>query len=694
MRNIEESNRKAMIMQNNRRLKLFVIFILLLLILIGEQIYNERVIKKGETFDAFVLVEKNTMNFQSEWFEEQWGISTDFVEKRYYSTSRLIKVLEKKIKLYANATIVCMQVPPDIFEYSEFEEVLNANPSITFYTYCTVEPISFWQNLTTQEILDLEKKYNATSEMLNGYDNVVHFEFYNLEWIISNVENYQKKDSLNETVSLAVFHSFTDHLNTYEETSNFFSSGEISFENTYQDGLLGKQAIVFGDSIWDIDRTSTGVETVIEQLSGMEIENLSIGGSSAAFQEEAPENFTQKVNALILQEEKPNPDYIFIEFGLNDYFSQVMIENEVDAYDINTFKGALRTGIERLRNNFPQAEIILIGPTTIMLLDSGTIDIAGEGNLRDYEHALEDISKEYEISLITNYMIQELHKGNMEQYLRADQVHFNEKGMYVYAKRILAYLFNDNEKDRAKWYEEYFYIAHACGGIDDLSYTNSMEAFVYNYNLGHRVFEIDLALTADEELVAIHNWENQTIEEIFGVQRDFDKENMALTKNEFIELSEDQKYTPLLYEDVLDLLEEYPDAYIVLDTKESEEEIVQKQYDIIVKNAMKRDHIIERMIPQIYNEEMYDVIMNEYSWDTLIYTMYGLLEFEPEEVISFCEKENIDVVTTFPSRADKAFVEALKEQGVKIYMHTFNTREEVNEAIQLGADGIYTDFLY
>jgi len=39
------------------------------------------------------------------------------------------------------------------------------------------------------------------------------------------------------------------------------------------------------------------------------------------------------------------------------------------------------------------------------------------------------------------------------------------------------------------------YIAHACGGIDGATYTNSREAFIHNYELGHRIFEIDFNLS-------------------------------------------------------------------------------------------------------------------------------------------------------------------------------------------------------
>lgn len=51
-------------------------------------------------------------------------------------------------------------------------------------------------------------------------------------------------------------------------------------------------------------------------------------------------------------------------------------------------------------------------------------------------------------------------------------------------------------------------VAHVLGGIDDKAYTNSKEALLYNYNLGHRAFEVDFSITSDEKLVCAHDWEH------------------------------------------------------------------------------------------------------------------------------------------------------------------------------------------
>lgn len=55
------------------------------------------------------------------------------------------------------------------------------------------------------------------------------------------------------------------------------------------------------------------------------------------------------------------------------------------------------------------------------------------------------------------------------------------------------------------WLENHPYIAHAFGGILGHTYTNSYEAFLLNYQLGHRIFEVDFSLTEDDYTVAAHD---------------------------------------------------------------------------------------------------------------------------------------------------------------------------------------------
>ena len=63
-------------------------------------------------------------------------------------------------------------------------------------------------------------------------------------------------------------------------------------------------------------------------------------------------------------------------------------------------------------------------------------------------------------------------------------------------------------EETSQWYASKPFIAHACGGIDGIPYTNSYDALTANYNKGHRVFEADISLTNDGHAVLVHDWED------------------------------------------------------------------------------------------------------------------------------------------------------------------------------------------
>ena len=54
---------------------------------------------------------------------------------------------------------------------------------------------------------------------------------------------------------------------------------------------------------------------------------------------------------------------------------------------------------------------------------------------------------------------------------------------------------------------DYSLVAHAMGQIDEYTGTNSLEAFQTNYDKGYRIFECDLSVTNDGQVVLRHDWD-------------------------------------------------------------------------------------------------------------------------------------------------------------------------------------------
>ena len=104
-------------------------------------------------------------------------------------------------------------------------------------------------------------------------------------------------------------------------------------------------------------------------------------------------------------------------------------------------------------------------------------------------------------------------------------------------------------------------IAHALGGLDGREYLNCREGFLDMYRRGVRLFELDLSKTSDGVWVCRHNW-NEPMGQWNG------KEKKVLTEKQFKESKIYGKYTPMTLEDFFLLLKDYPDAFVMIDSKQ------------------------------------------------------------------------------------------------------------------------------
>lgn len=240
-------------------------------------------------------------------------------------------------------------------------------------------------------------------------------------------------------------------------------------------------------------------------------------------------------------------------------------------------------------------------------------------------------------------------------------------------------------------------VAHAGGTYRGVShntfYTNSLEALQQNYSLGHRVFEFDFFLTSDNQLAVVHDWDQ------FGYMN-----GQALSAEEWKKFSTfgspitESRFTTMLIGDLLDQMMINKDLFLVTDTKTtSVSEEMALQFRIIYKEAQKRDpELINRIIPQIYSEEMYDAVKAIYDFPSIIYTLYAT-QPAPEDVLSFIKpRPDIHVVTAPASSflyTTPDFIQELHEMDRKLYVHTIHTYDELTKYAGTGIDGFYTGLL-
>ncbi|KWX75802.1 phosphatidylinositol-specific phospholipase C/glycerophosphodiester phosphodiesterase family protein [Paenibacillus jilunlii] len=258
---------------------------------------------------------------------------------------------------------------------------------------------------------------------------------------------------------------------------------------------------------------------------------------------------------------------------------------------------------------------------------------------------------------------------------------------------LLVITLDDRNKEPSAGFQSHRIVAHAMGGVNGHAYTNTLEAFVANYEQGTRVFEADLMLTSDDQLVARHEW-SKNMSRLLGQQTVLPaaKQGTVLEYAQFMDSPILDIYSPLDIEKILDLLQAYPDAYIVTDTKEIKPELVTQQFTLLTEAAERRDPaLLERVVPQIYSQDMLDVINKVHVFPEVLYTLYQSQDSD-EQVIDFAKERGVDI--TMPSeRATKSFVQKLKKAGVRVYVNTVNDEAEIVKLSRLGVDGFYTDFV-
>lgn len=233
------------------------------------------------------------------------------------------------------------------------------------------------------------------------------------------------------------------------------------------------------------------------------------------------------------------------------------------------------------------------------------------------------------------------------------------------------------------WAEDETLIAHAFGAVDGVTYTNSLEAFLENYEKGYRIFEVDFDLTDEEyALVLTHSRDH------------YINNNIPYTLENFMNTPIEDKYTPMSGRDLVELMHEYPDIYIVTDTKYADRTNAMVEFSQIVKYAedIGDEGILSRIVPQIYNEDMFWAVMEVYEWDSVIFTLYATV-WTPESVVDICNRTGIGFVTFWNSDATEDLVDMWKSNGLKLAVHTENDVNEAERYLKMGINMLYTDTL-
>jgi len=229
-------------------------------------------------------------------------------------------------------------------------------------------------------------------------------------------------------------------------------------------------------------------------------------------------------------------------------------------------------------------------------------------------------------------------------------------------------------------------VAHAGGCVDaKTGGINCREAVINSYNHGDRVFEMDFNLTSDGKLAVVHDWDGYD-----GMK----------SSEEWKKIKIWDIFTSMMLGDVLDIMLVNKDMFLITDTKSFDytPEQIAEQFKILVDTAKEKDPslgLLNRIIPQLYNPPMYNTVMKQYKFKSLIFTLYETPPEDEGTAINFVKKRpEIKVVTMAPPRNTPEMVKTVNDSGRYVYLHTINDLQEIADDKKAGIRGFYTDFIF
>ncbi|MBS7006777.1 phosphatidylinositol-specific phospholipase C/glycerophosphodiester phosphodiesterase family protein [Anaerostipes sp.] len=247
---------------------------------------------------------------------------------------------------------------------------------------------------------------------------------------------------------------------------------------------------------------------------------------------------------------------------------------------------------------------------------------------------------------------------------------------------------SEEQKENTKQWYDHRAVAHALGEIDGKEYTNSKDAFLNSYEKGFKVFEVDLMQTTDHVMVARHYWGKD-------LSDPKSKGGSPVSYAQFKRVKLYGKYTSVSLKELFELMDRYPDTYIMTDTKDSDAAAAKDDFSVIVRTAekMNKKYLLDRLIVQIYNQPMYYAIKQVHPFRHVVYTTYKQTDVAFSKMIRFCKANGIEAVTVPSGSVNDFRMELLSKAGIYSFTHTVNSVYETREYMKLGVYGVYTDYL-
>ena len=235
---------------------------------------------------------------------------------------------------------------------------------------------------------------------------------------------------------------------------------------------------------------------------------------------------------------------------------------------------------------------------------------------------------------------------------------------------ILLFL-KDNQN---KFLNKNSYIAHSSGSVDGIKYTNSHQGLRSSINLGYRLIELDLQVTEDNKIVAVHDW--------LSFKKNCKNLNLKIDSHplSYKEFNECEHY---VNQRLLRQLNEDDINKFFLDNKSLilvTDKI--KNYNILKKNLKFQ----ERIIPETFGIWSYiDAKINGFRDVIFPYK-------KANSFLNFIFNINVASLNSNDFIKRKNKINKDFKNGMIIIIYTSNDHEFNKKNIGVNISGVYTDF--
>ena len=212
-------------------------------------------------------------------------------------------------------------------------------------------------------------------------------------------------------------------------------------------------------------------------------------------------------------------------------------------------------------------------------------------------------------------------------------------------------------------------VAHAGGRVPDSPSAGPLERLCYNYEQGHRLFELDFSWTADNEIVVKHDWKSVA---------------SVPTLEEFLQESPGRNASLVM---IYSWMETNPEAFIVTDCKK-------RNLEFIAKVRMERPELVHRFLVQFYQFKDYDLAQTQGYRNTILTLYRCLSNTADDKIVEFAESHPLFAVTMPKDRCcETDLAKRLAQIGVHVFAHTINDRATAQTMQSSGVYGVYSDTL-